>query len=214
MKRICIFAPVALVALLLLATVGSAPAIERKDDAGPEAELALVHRIYVDQLGGGQTSDQMRDMIIVALQNSGLFIVTENKERADAILKGSSDDRIFTEDHNTSESVGLHANAAGSASSHSTLGSGVSDSHSTGAGITENESAKIQERKHEAAAAIRLVDTEGDVIWSTTQESPGGKFRGAMADVADRIARQLVADTKKARSHAALPSKTVTEPRP
>jgi hypothetical protein len=43
------------------------------------------------------------------------------------------------------------------------------------------------------------VDKDGDVIWSTIQESKGAKFRGASADVADKITRQLVADYERAR---------------
>jgi hypothetical protein len=50
-----------------------------------------------------------------------------------------------------------------------------------------------------------MVNADGDVIWSTTQESGGGKFRGAMADVADKITRQLSADVKKARTLAPAP---------
>jgi len=49
---------------------------------------------------------------------------------------------------------------------------------------------------------VRLVDGDGDVIWSTLQESNGAKFRGAMADVADKIVRHLVEETKKARCGA------------
>src|ERR1700757_354440 len=78
----------------------------------PAAPLATVKRVFVEQLGGGQSSDQMRDMIIAALQNSGLFVLTENQERADAVIKGSADDRIFTEEHNTSDSLGVHADTA------------------------------------------------------------------------------------------------------
>jgi len=37
------------------------------------------------------------------------------------------------------------------------------------------------------------------VIWSTTQESNGAKFRGASADVADRITRQLAAELERLR---------------
>jgi hypothetical protein len=44
------------------------------------------------------------------------------------------------------------------------------------------------------------VNCEGDVIWSTTQESTGAKFHGAMADVADKIARQLIEDVRKAKA--------------
>jgi hypothetical protein len=161
--------------------------------------LAHVRRIYLEPLGGGATSDQMRDMLIAAIQNSRLFVLTDNEERADAILRGSADDRIFTEDHNTSESISFHANAGMGGSSSNSM-SGSSSSHqNSGAGISDNETSHIQERRHEASASIRLVDSEGDVIWSTTQESFGGKFRGAMADVADRIARQLADDTRKAR---------------
>jgi hypothetical protein len=43
-------------------------------------------------------------------------------------------------------------------------------------------------------ATVRLVNKEGDVIWSTTQESTGAKFKGASADVADKITKQLAAD--------------------
>jgi len=139
-------------------------------------------------------------MIIAALQNSGLFTVTDNPDNADATLRGSADDKIYTEEHNSSDSVGIHANLGGSGSSRLT-GSGTrSNSAYGGAGISDSESSHIQERRHEASASVRLVDSDGDVIWSTTQESPGGKFRGAMADVADRIARALIADMRKART--------------
>ncbi len=71
-----------------------------------------LQRIYVDQLGGGHTSDQMRDMIIAALQNSKLFAITENQDRADAVLRGSADDKVYTEDHQSSDSIGLHTNSS------------------------------------------------------------------------------------------------------
>ena len=165
----------------------------------PPPSLAAVKRVFVEQLGGGQSSDQMRDMIISAIQNSGLFVITENEQKADAIVKGSADDRVFTEEHNTSDSLGVHADtSAGSASGNQMAGS-ASSHRSLGTGITDTESSHIQDRRHEASASIRLVDVEGDVLWSTTQESSGGKFRGAMADVADKIVRQLTADMRKAR---------------
>ena len=47
---------------------------------------------------------------------------------------------------------------------------------------------------------MRLVSKDGDVLWSTTQESLGGKFRGASAEVADRITRQLIGDYERART--------------
>lgn len=166
-----------------------------------EAALVEVKRIYVDQLGGGKTSDQLRDMLITALQNSGLFILTENAERADATLKGSGDDQVFTEEHNSSDSLGVHANSVNGGSSHS-LNSGSSSNQSAGAGVTDSESSRSQERHHEATASVRLVAKDGDIIWSTTQESTGGKYRGAMADVADKVMKQLADETRKMRELA------------
>jgi hypothetical protein len=36
-------------------------------------------------------------------------------------------------------------------------------------------------------------------MWSTTQESNGAKFRGASADVADKITKQLTLDLERLR---------------
>ena len=38
-------------------------------------------------------------------------------------------------------------------------------------------------RKHEAAAALRLVARDGDVLWSTTQESLGATFISAVSEL-------------------------------
>jgi hypothetical protein len=182
--------------LLLLAFPRLAAAIE---PPGPPS-LASVNRIYIEALGGGHDSDRMRDMIIAALQNSKLFLITDNVDRADASLRGSSDDKIFTDEHSSSDSIGIHANAGGGSSANNATGIGTSSRQNAGAGVSDSESSHSEERRHEASASIRLIDVRGDVIWSTTQESSGGKFRGAMADVADKIARQLVDDTRKARA--------------
>ena len=69
-------------------------------------------------------------------------------------------------------------------------------------GIGDNESTKIKERKHEAMATVRLVNKDGDVMWSTTQESNGAKSQGASADVADKITRQLAMDVDRLRKIA------------
>jgi hypothetical protein len=66
-------------------------------------------------------------------------------------------------------------------------------------GVGDNESLSTKDRKHEALATVRLVNKDGDVVWSTTQESTGAKFHGASADVAEKIARQLAADVEKVR---------------
>jgi len=51
---------------------------------------------------------------------------------------------------------------------------------------------------------VRLVSKDGDVIWSATEESfRREQFRGASADVAERITRQLSATTNAPGGHRA-----------
>lgn len=156
----------------------------------PAHPLTTINRIYVDKLNG-DSSPQIRDMIINALQGSKLFVITENKDNADATLRGSAEDLIYTDTFQSSE--GLTARAS--------LGSGSSRGRipALNASVGEQESQRSTERKHEATAAVRLIGKDGDVIWSTTQESHGAKFRGASADVADKVIRQLLADMERAR---------------
>jgi hypothetical protein len=155
-------------------------------------QLLLVRRVYVDHLTGGETAAQMRDILISALESSKLFILTENQDRADTILRGASEDLVFTDTHSSNDSLNAHLNA----------GTGKTTSSSRGpyggVGIGESESDHSSERRHEAIAAVRLVNKDGDVIWATTQESLGAKFRGASADVADKITTRLKDDFERA----------------
>src|SRR6478752_2598902 len=71
-------------------------------------QLVTVKRVYVDRLTGGETAAQMRDILISSLQGTKLFIVTENQERADVILRGAAEDLVFTETHSSSDSLNAH----------------------------------------------------------------------------------------------------------
>ena len=188
-----------LLALLLAIT---AQAVELHPP--PDIALAKVRRIYVDQLGGGAGSDQMRDMLIAAIQRSGLFSLTENPDRADASLRCSSEQKFFVDEHQTSDSIGIHASEGTGSDSRASFGAGSSSRQNLSTGISQNESSHSRENKQEAGASVRLVDSDGDVIWSTTQESSGAKLRTALADVADKVARRLAEETKAARAAQAL----------
>jgi hypothetical protein len=196
---ICIMAAVA------AETIGPGPAPQPKGDVAIEEtglrQLLKIHRLYVDRLTGGETAAQMRDLLVSRLENSKLFVVTENQERADCFLRGTAEDLVFTDVHNTSDSVNARSNMGTSRSARSggNYGVGSSDSITGGLGVGESETSHIEERKHESVAAVRLVNKDGDVIWSTTQESQGGKFRRASTDVADRIARKLEEDYTRAK---------------
>jgi hypothetical protein len=179
------------------------------DEASPQTvsgELLLVKRVYVDRLTGGETAAQMRDLLISALQGSKLFVVTENEDRADAFLRGAAEDLVYTDSYSSSEGVNARDSSNNTTRSSDSARAGRNSENAAnsvargmGVGLGENESSNIKERRHEALATVRLVGKDGDVLWSTTQESNGAKFRGASADVADRIAKQLTAEFDRQR---------------
>jgi hypothetical protein len=167
-------------------------------DSGVDSLLA-VKRIYVEQLKGGAQADSVRELIIASLDSTKLFILTDNPERADAVLKGAADDHAFVDTFDTEDSVNdRETGGKTSGGLYSSKSGGY-----LGLGVGGNESHHIKERKHEAYAAVRLCNKDGDVLWSTSQESLGAKFRGASADVAAKIARQMTLDFERARRAAA-----------
>jgi hypothetical protein len=166
-------------------------------------QLLTLRRVFVDRFSGGETAAQMRDMIINGLEGSRLFTITENQEKADAILRGSGEDLVFNETHSSSDSLNVHSSMSSSQSEEDAAlrgGTRTDDraTRSMGLGAGDSESSRSVERRHEANAAVRLVTKDGDVIWSTTQESMGGKFRGASSDVADKITKRLTEDYERA----------------
>jgi hypothetical protein len=166
--------------------------------------LLQIKRIYVDQLTGGSAADSLRELIVAGMDQTKLFVLTDNPERADAVLKGAADDHAFVDTFDSNENVNAKENAG-------KYGSGSTAYSKTGGGYGGisggiQESHHIKERKHEAYAAVRLCNRDGDVLWSTTQESLGAKFRGASADVAAKIARQLALDVDRAKRATEQPA--------
>jgi hypothetical protein len=202
-------------ALSLSLVVAAGGQTEEKTVQAPAAfdratlvRLLEIRRVFVDRLGGGETASQIRDMIIASLQSGKLFVITEKEERADAVLRGSAEDLVFTDVYSSSDSL----NARASAGVGSNPDTQAADRRSRSGSVTvgEQESTRIAERKHEATASVRLVSKDGDVLWSTTQESLGAKFRGASADVADKVTRQLRKDYDVARqARNELPGKEI-----
>ena len=111
------------------------------------AQLAKVRRIYVDILSGGDSAEKIRDMLMSSIQTSKLFIVTEDEDKADAILKGSGKDEIFTDFFSSSDGINAHTQFSlpgrdGSGSQR------YSDRSTGGLSIGENETRRTEERKH------------------------------------------------------------------
>src|ERR1035438_8806615 len=108
--------------LVLVAAVAAQPSWQQLAPAvGPAAtptaieesglrQLRTVHRVYVDRLTGGETAAQMRDILIGALAASRLFVLTENQDRADAVIRGAAEDLVFTDVHTSSDGINAHAN--------------------------------------------------------------------------------------------------------
>ena len=197
----------ALAALALIAKGQQAPVTGSAAVPPVPASTSLleVKRIYVAQLTGGPAADTLRELVIASLNSSKLFVLTENPDRADATLKGAADDHIFEDTFDSQEGINVHVNGGSSSggTSYSKSSSGYG-----GASIGENESRHTKERKHEAFLTVRLCNREGDVIWSTTQESLGAKFRGASADAAAKVAHQLTLDVDRVRRASLTPATT------
>jgi hypothetical protein len=188
------------VSFAALACLSALCAQQPKANTGAEvgAESLLdVKRIYVGELTGGAEASALRDLIIAGIASTKLFILTDKEERADAVLKGAADDKVFTDTFDNYEGTTAH-DTLGKSSSGTSVAAKATGLYG-GNSIGENESHHTRERKHEAYASVRLCNKDGDVLWSTTQESLGGKFRGASADVAAKIARQITLDYDRAR---------------
>lgn len=159
-------------------------------------KLLNVKRVYVESFGDDEISKSLQAMVINALDESKRFIVTENKEKADAILKGRSVEKTSQEVHATGESTNVAA-AAGSHSASVSPGGGSAHGGFAAKAMGIDDSKLSTETINESRLAVRLVSQDGDVIWSTTQESHGAKFKGASADVADKVVKQLLHDLDK-----------------
>src|SRR6185312_11013976 len=83
------------------------PVVIRRPQAIASAELAAVKRIFVDDFGPDPASRQVQATVVTALVRSGRFIVTENRDRADAILRGTAIEASSQEVHAFSEGTAV-----------------------------------------------------------------------------------------------------------
>ena len=195
--------------------VGTPQEVEKKtthsgNDVPVATSLVEVKRIFVAPLTGDVSADQLRELIIASLSAQKDFIITENEDRADAILKGAAEDKAVTDDFNYSTNNSYHGTLSASAGGYNRYSR--NPSAAIGTGGSERESERDRVHAHEARAAVRLTNRDGDVIWSTTQESDGGKFHGASAEVALRVAKQLSLDLDRERKKLDGPAPAAAQP--
>jgi curli biogenesis system outer membrane secretion channel CsgG len=186
-----------------------------KDGGSDPSALLKVNRIYVDSFGDDVVSRELQSMIVSALVATKRFKVTENREKADAVLKGVALEKSTQELHAYGESTAVGTASGGSHSDINGSGGMISGSSSGGFAAQHmgiSDSSVNTETIDEARIAVRLVNPDGDVIWTSTQESKGAKYKGASADVADKCVKQLLRDLDKLENPngAAAPAATTT----
>lgn len=182
------------------------PAVE-----GPApVDLLGIKRVYVEALSGDGSAEAIRELLISSLERSHLFLVTDNAERADAILRGAANDKDYTDTFDTQEGLTGRASLGGLASKVGNTSRVTGGAANVSVG--EDDSRHIRERKHEALATVRLCNRDGDVLWATTQESKGAKFRGASADVAEKVIHQLRLDVMKTARERNVPGENALPP--
>jgi curli biogenesis system outer membrane secretion channel CsgG len=181
----------------------------------PEVKLLSIKRIYVDSFGDDPISKQVQAFVITDLSESNRFTVTENKEKADAILRGTGLEKTSQEYH--AYHSGTAVGAAAGSHSGSLDGSwvdGTGSIHGSSSGgfaahsAAINDSSASTETINDARIAVRLVDSDGDVIWAASEESNNSKYKSATADVADRVVHKLL------RKIEILENKTSAAPAP
>jgi curli biogenesis system outer membrane secretion channel CsgG len=171
----------------------------KEADSDPTA-LLKVKRIYVDSFGDDVISRELQSMIVSSLVATKRLKVTENRDKADAILKGVALEKSSQEVHAYGEGTSVGTAGGGSHSEISGAGGVISGSSNGGFAAQHmgiSDSSVNTETINEARVAVRLVNPDGDVIWTSTQESKGAKYKGASADVADKCVKQLIRDLDK-----------------
>ncbi len=187
-----------LAAVFVILSQTPTPQTATPDDL--QRQLGLVKRIYVDKLKGGEAAEQIRDILMASLQGTRLWVITENADRADAFLRGSAEDLIYVDRRSSRDGISARGSVSIKEGGFEGASRGNSrDDRASSFGVGADEAMSVAERKHEATAAVRLVNRDGDLIWSATKESSGAKFRGAAADVAEKVVRQLVDDYQASR---------------
>lgn len=186
--------------VLLLAASGPAAADEPLSLADQQLmKLSGVRRLHVEELAG-EGARAIRDLLAAAIHSRGLFVLVEDPASADASVRGSAEDLIYTDYQRYRSGISVRG-----AASSSQRESGESNFGSASFGVGDNEDTDRRERKHEALLAVRIVLNNGEVVWAAARESNGAKFRGAAADVAHGVADDLEAAAAKARQLARRP---------
>ena len=197
------FASIIAAAMFAAFQVGAQPS--QSSQKVPDPPLLNVHRVYVDSFGDSEPARQIQAMVISALARTNRFKVTENRENADAVLKGSATELSSKELHASSEETSQAVVAAGGSGS-ATSSTAVATASGVGVSTSEQDASLNTETIYNARLSVRLVDARGDVIWATSEDTLGSKYKTATADLADKTVAQLLRDVTRTETGASLGS--------
>lgn len=133
--------------------------------------MLAVKRIYVEGFGDDAISKQLQAMVVNALAESKRFIITENKDKADAIPKGTGLEKTAQEFHAIGDATSVVTAAGGE---HGEINGQISNGNgsiscSTDGGFVARKLATADSQAsteivNDPRLAVRPVSTDGDVI--------------------------------------------------
>lgn len=123
------------------------------------------------------------DAVSTALLSNKSIRLTENCAKAEWRIKGSVVERADLRSRSETEETGVVSGGI-----HATPG------YATGsiAGGRSKEALSSTETIRAVTLSLRLIDGEGEVVFSSTQDSKGSKSRSPIMEAADRAARDLL----------------------
>jgi hypothetical protein len=176
-----------------LTTLSGQYAYCQPDSVPPSTSLTKIRSICVDKLSGeANIAGVARELAISGIFSAKRFTVTEKCDNADAVLRGAVLERAEVRARGEGEGTSF-GQAAGGAQVNNRSGSAAFGAIA-GAG---SESLYSAETRSTASVVLRLVDHDGTVVWAHSQDSAGGKVRGAIADAIDRSVKQLLRDLNR-----------------
>ena len=163
-------------------------------------DLQKIRRVCVDTIAGDPALvAPAREIAIASVFSLKRFQVTENCAKADAVLKGAVIERHDKRVRGEGEAADFGVAGGGVSGSRSSVSAGF------GAIVGgSGEALYSAETATRASVTLRLVNADGDVLWAHTQDSSGGKTKGAIADAVDRAIRQLSRDLARPASSPGL----------
>lgn len=166
--------------------------------APPRPSLSHVQRVCVDKFTGEDALiAPVREIAIAAMFGLKRFVITENCSRADATLKGAVLERTTERVRGEGETTGFGTVVGAAAANRSRAVAAIAGN----SGLAD-EQLYSAESGTAASVTLRLVTQDGDVLWAYTQDSPGGKSKGAVADAVERAVKQLERELNRARPAA------------